>query len=91
MLRKEIKDFQDIPNVGPVIEKDFVLLGIKEPIELASKDPYQMYNDLCSATHKHHDPCVLDVFLSAVSYMKGEPSRKWWQFTKQRKMTLAGK
>ena len=91
MRRKEIKSFQDIPNVGPAIEKDFVLLGIKEPIELASKDPYQLYDDLCITTHKHHDPCVLDVFLSAVSYMKGEPSRKWWEFTKERKKTLAGK
>ena len=91
MVRKEIIKFQDIPNVGPAIERDFFLLGIKEPVELAGKDPYQMYDDLCRATHKRHDPCVLDVFLSVVSYMKGGPSRKWWAFTKERKMTLGSK
>ena len=91
MLRKDIKNFQDIPNVGAAIEKNFILLGLKEPIELASKNPYQMYDDLCSVTHKRHDPCVIDVFLSAVSYMKGGPSKKWWKFTEERKMTLASK
>lgn len=90
-MRKEIRNFQDVPNIGPAIEKDLVLLDIKEPIELAGRDPYQMYDDLCSVTHKRHDPCVLDVFISAVSYMKGGPPRKWWEFTKERKMTLAGK
>ena len=91
MVRNEIRNFRDIPNIGKAIEKDFVLLQIKEPIELINMDPYQMYNDLCKVTNKRHDPCVIDVFLSAVSYMKGGPPRKWWEFTKERKMTLAGK
>jgi len=73
MVRNEIRNFRDIPNIGKAIEKDFVLLQIKEPIELINMDPYQMYNDLCKVTNKRHDPCVIDVFLSAVSYMKGGP------------------
>lgn len=91
MVRSEIKKFQDIPNVGKATEKDFILLGINEPIELVSKDPYQMYNDLCSITHKRHDPCVIDVFLSVVSYMKGGPPKKWWEFTEERKLNLGNK
>jgi len=91
MVRNDIKNFRDIPNVGKAIEKDFFLLGIKEPIELVSKDPYQMYSDLCSVTHKRVDPCVIDVFLSAVCYMKGGPPKKWWEFTKERKMKLGDK
>jgi hypothetical protein len=91
MRRKEITNFQDIPNIGPAIEKDLALLGIKQPIELAGKDPYKMYEDLCRSTQTHHDPCVLDVFISAVSYMKGGPAKKWWEFTKVRKKTLAGR
>ncbi len=91
MVRNEIKSFRDIPNIGKAIEKNLVLLQIKEPIELINMDPYQMYNDLCKVTNKRHDPCVIDVFLSAVSYMKGGPPKKWWEFTKERKMTLAGK
>lgn len=37
MERNEIKNFRDIPNVGKAIEKDFVLLGIKEPIDLIGR------------------------------------------------------
>ncbi len=85
MSRNEIKSFQDIPNVGKAIEKDFILLGIKEPIELIGKDPYQMYNDLCNVTNNRHDPCVIDVFISAVRYMEGGPPKKWWEFTSERK------
>lgn len=91
MQRNEIKYFQDIPNVGKAIEKDFILLGIKQPIELAAMDPYQMYDDLCRITNNRHDPCVIDVFLSVVDYMRGGPAKKWWEFTEQRKMTLGSK
>ena len=85
MQRNHIKNFQKIPNVGPAIEKDFIVLGIKEPSELVGKDPYQMYGDLCTITHTRHDPCVIDVFISAVRYMEGGPARKWWEFTEERK------
>ncbi len=91
MLRNEITSFQDIPNVGKAIEKDFFLIGLKKPIELINKDPYQMYNELCSITQQKHDPCVIDVFISAVDYMKGGLPQKWWEFTNERKEKLAGK
>ena len=89
MIRNEIISFQDIPNVGKVIEKDFILIGLKEPIELINKDPYQMYSELCKVTKQRQDPCVLDVFISAVNYMKGGPPKKWWEFTKERKAKLS--
>jgi hypothetical protein len=85
MSRNEIRNFQDIPNVGKAIERNFILLGIKEPDELIGRDPYKMYSDLCNATGKRHDPCVIDVFISAVRYMEGGPPKKWWEFTKERK------
>ncbi|MGD8812345.1 MAG: helix-hairpin-helix domain-containing protein [Thioalkalispiraceae bacterium] len=40
-------------------------------------------------TGRRHDPCVIDVFISAVKYMEGGPPRKWWEFTKERKKKLA--
>ncbi len=89
MKRSDIKRFSDIPNVGRAIEKDFFALGMDKPAELLGKDPYQMYNDLCRITHKRHDPCVIDVFISAVRYMEGEPSKKWWEFTEERKKHLS--
>ena len=89
MRRKDIKKLQDIPNVGKAIEKDLILLGIKKPVELIGKDPYNMYRDLCDITDSQHDPCVIDVFISAVKYMEGGPPRKWWEFTKERKKKMA--
>lgn len=85
MKRVEIKRFRDIPNVGAVIEKDLHVLGMTSPTELAGKDPYQMYTELCRITHKRHDPCLIDVFISAVRYMEGGPPRRWWEFTAERK------
>ena len=88
MSRHDIKKLQDIPNVGKAIEKDFIVLGIKEPIELIGKDPYQMYSDLCGVTSKRYDPCVIDIFISAVRYMEGGPPKKWWEFTNERKKKM---
>lgn len=89
MSRNEIKKLQDIPNVGKAIEKNLILLGIKEPAELIGKDPYQMYNELCNITGKRLDPCVIDIFISAVRYMEGGPSKRWWEFTDERKKKMS--
>lgn len=88
MSRNDVKKFQDIPNVGKAIEKDFLLLGFNEPVELIGKDPYQMYSDLCNIIGSRQDPCVIDVFISAVRYMEGGPPKKWWEFTNERKKKL---
>ena len=85
MKRSDIKEFRDIPNVGVAIEKNLRALGMSKPMELAGKDPYKLYNDLCRITQKKQDPCVLDVFISAVKYMEGGPPKKWWEFTAERK------
>jgi len=88
MVRNEIKAFQEIPNVGKATTKDFILLGINKPFELVGRDPYQMYDDLCKITNQYHDPCVIDVFISAVRYMEGGAAKKWWEFTLERKQHL---
>ncbi len=88
MRRNNVKRLQDIPNVGPAIEKDFVALGLHEPNELVGKNPYQLYLDLCAITSKRQDPCVIDIFISAVKYMEGGPAKKWWEFTEERKKHL---
>jgi len=85
MLRNEIKRFRDIPNIGPAIEKYFIVLGLNTPTELIGKDPYQMYADLCRITQKRQDLCLIDVFISALRYMEGGPVKKWWEFTEERK------
>lgn len=88
MSRNVIKKLQDIPNVGKAIEKELIIIGIKKPTQLIGKDPYKMYSDLCLATSIRHDPCVIDVFISAVKYMEGGPPKKWWEFTNERKKKM---
>ena len=89
MSGQNVRRLQNIPNIGRAIEKKILLLGIREPAELIGRDPYKMYDDLCNVTGKEHDPCLLDVFISAVRYMEGGPPKKWWEFTRERKERLA--
>ena len=90
-VRKDIHTINEIPNIGPATARNLALLNIFTPSELIRKDPYKMYDDLCQITRSTHDPCVIDVFISAVRFMEGEPSRKWWYYTPERKKTLARK
>lgn len=85
-VRKDIQAINEIPNIGPAIARDLALLNIFAPSELIGKDPYKMYDDLCQITGSKHDPCVIDVFISAVRFMEGAPSRKWWYYTPERKI-----
>ena len=77
-----------LPNVGKSIKDSLVLIGIKKPLDLVGKDPYQMYSDLCEVTQQKYDPCVLDIFISAVRYMEGGEAKKWWEYTTERKKKL---
>jgi hypothetical protein len=52
-------------------------------------EPFQMYEALCTATGKKHDPCVIDVFMSAVRFMEGGEPLPWWSFTQERKKQIA--
>lgn len=82
--RTGINKFQDIPNIGPAMQKTLLSLGFVSPADLIGSDPYEMYKDLCAISEKRQDPCVLDVFISAVRYMEGAPPRKWWYYTAER-------
>jgi hypothetical protein len=80
---------EEIPNVGPSLAASLRRVGIKRPSDLDGKDPYLLYDLLCERTGTHQDPCVLDVFISAVRYMKGEPARPWWYYTPERKKSIS--
>ncbi len=87
--RGQLTDLEQIPNIGPALAEDLRLVGIARPDQLAGRDPYAMYDELCQTTGQHHDPCVLDVFLSAVRFMEGAPKKPWWKYTPERKRELA--
>ena len=88
---RDIARLEDIPNVGPAVAADLRQLGITLPGELAGRDPYAMYDDLCRLTGQRHDPCLLDTFIAAVRYMEGGPKKPWWKFTAERKRELAAR
>ena len=89
--REKISSLLDIPNVGKACAGDLAVLGINHPQQLIGCDPYRMYDDLCRLTGTRHDPCVYDVFISAVRYMEGAPGLPWWNYTAERKAHLAAR
>ena len=82
---KEVRKFEDIPNIGPAMVKDFQLLGLHEPKNLKRKDPFRLYKKMCQLSGVRQDPCVLDTYMAAIDFMNGAVARPWWYYTKQRK------
>ena len=68
--RSKLNTLTDLPNVGKAVAEDLALLGITQPQDLAGQDAYEMYDRLCSLTATRHDPCMIDIFLSLVDFMR---------------------
>jgi len=83
------KKLSEMMNVGPATLGDFKVLGIQEPKQLAKREAFELWEDLCKRTGQRHDPCCIDVFMSAISQACGESPCPWWHFTKQRKTMMA--
>ena len=86
--RHQERRLDELPNVGRSLAASFRMAGVDRPDQLIGADPYRLYDALCAATLTRHDPCVLDVFISAVRYMEGAPRRPWWHYTAERKRHL---
>jgi hypothetical protein len=82
--RDRLGRLENLPNIGPAGARDLRRLDILVPADLIGQDPYAMYERLCLLTGTRQDPCVLDVFLSVVRFMAGEPARPWWAYTEER-------
>lgn len=89
--RDRLARLEDLPNIGPAGARDLRRLGIEAPTDLIGQDPYEMYERLCLLTGARQDPCVLDVFLSVLRFMAGEPARPWWGYTAERQRALAAR
>ena len=81
----ECAELEQLPNIGPSLAADLRLLGIRHPRELAVRDPFVLYQNLCAKTGRRQDPCVLDTFIAAVDFMRGAEPRPWWAYTATRK------
>ena len=84
-VRNSVKELEDVPNIGKAIAADLRSIGIRKPAQLRGKSPRAMYQKVCRVTGQRQDPCLLDVFTSAVRYMEGGPPLPWWKFTPERK------
>ncbi len=81
----ECEALEQLPNIGPSIAADLRLLGVLHPRELASRDAFVLYQQLCARTGRRQDPCVLDTFMAATDFMRGAEARPWWAYTAERK------
>lgn len=88
-------DFQQLISVGPAIDRDFHLLGIRSVAQLAKQNPEKMYDKLRRLTGQHQDICCLDVFRAAVAQARDPqlPAEQcqWWYWSRKRKAENAGK
>ncbi len=89
--RKTVEQLEDLPNIGKAMADDLRLVGICHPRDIIGKNPYQLYNNLCTLTGKKHDPCVIDVFIAVVRFMEGGDPAPWWSFTEERKKHMTKK
>lgn len=88
VVRAEVKQLTDLPNIGKACAADLRLLGIDKPEQLLDRNPYELYQTLCDKTGQRHDHCMLDVFISITRFMAGEDAKPWWFYTDERKNTL---
>lgn len=80
---------EDLISIGPAMLRDFELLGIRSPAQLARQNPQRMYRKLERATGHRQDPCVLDTFCAAVAQAKNPRlvavKCQWWWSRKRKK------
>ncbi len=91
MNRNTYTQLEQLPNIGPAIAEKLRRIGIRTPADIVGRDPYAMSKELEICTGEQCDPCLLDVFISAVRFMEGAPKKPWWAYTSERKMMLARK
>ncbi len=88
VVREQTETLTDLPNIGKAMALDLQVLGINKPGDLIDRDPYAMYEQLCTQTGYRHDPCVLDVFIAITRFMNGDEPKPWWAYTSERKQRL---
>ncbi len=89
--RRTVVKLEALPNIGKAMAEDLRLVGIHHPRDIIGENPYQLYEKLCVASGKRHDPCVIDVFIAVVHFMEGGDPAPWWSFTGERKKHMNNK
>ena len=86
--RETVSKLEELPNIGKKMANYLEVANITTPQSLIGKDAFALYDELCKKTDKTFDPCVIDIFMSAIDFMEGGEPRAWWKFTNERKRTL---
>jgi hypothetical protein len=82
-------DLLELANVGPAVARYLERAGITRVSQLAGRDAVEIYEEMCAASGRRHDPCLLDTVMSAVEQADGGPARPWWEYTAERKRLMA--
>ena len=83
--RETVSRLDELPNIGKAMADYLQLIGIDHPRKLIGKEPFELYEELCTRSGKRLDPCVIDVFMSVIHFMEGGDPLSWWSFTDKRK------
>ena len=83
-------DLLELANVGPAVARYLEAVGITRTSQLAGRDAIEIYEEMCAASGRRLDPCLLDTVMSAVEQADGGPARPWWDHTAERKRRLSG-
>jgi hypothetical protein len=86
--RSTVARLDALPNIGKSIAEDLESIGVVRPQQLVGQSPFDLCDRLCRKAGKRIDPCVIDVFMSAVDFMEGGAPKPWWAFTGKRKEIL---
>lgn len=85
----ETVDLLDLANVGPAVARHLGRAGVTSIRQLAGRDPFELFEEMCRVDGQRHDPCLLDTVMSAVDQANGGLARPWWHYTADRKRILA--
>lgn len=88
MKERTPTQLEDLPNIGPKIAAKLRLIDVRVPADLVGRDPYALFDELKARTGERHDPCLLDVLISATRFLEGGVERPWWAYTEERKAKL---
>jgi hypothetical protein len=94
-MATEERKLRDLVSIGPVMLRDFDLLGVASVAELSRRNPEKLYEKLCRMKGQPQDICCLDVFRAAVAQAQNprlpvEPCR-WWYWSRRRKARDGGR
>ena len=83
---RALADFQRIPSIGIAFARDLYFMGFDDVNALKGKDGASLTDAYERKKAYRTDPCVEDQFrLAAYVATSGDYSKKWWDFTAERK------